>query len=210
MGITSTSSAPPIPPSAVVWHGRRLPVPREPSHMAPSSHHEHAPRSACCSRRARGEGRGGGGEFLVSLRRTRPFGLRRARGAQLNATNTTARRRQRDLTPPECTTDPTLQGTLINMLLEEHRDKMAFSVSHTTRKPRAGEKDGVHYHFTPKDKMEQKIKEMEQRLRDLKEWKRSKAFEPKNKGNGWSRMQICECVQKGKWPSTFRRDLAIC
>ena len=44
------------------------------------------------------------------------------------------------------------------MLLEEHRDKMAFSVSHTTRKPRAGEKDGVHYHFTPKDKMEQMIK----------------------------------------------------
>lgn len=44
------------------------------------------------------------------------------------------------------------------MLLEEYPDKLAFSISHTTRKPRTGEEDGVHYHFTPKEEMEQMIK----------------------------------------------------
>lgn len=34
-----------------------------------------------------------------------------------------------------------------------------FSVSHTTRKPRPGEVDGVHYHFTNKEHMLQEIKE---------------------------------------------------
>ena len=40
-----------------------------------------------------------------------------------------------------------LQGTLLNKLLEEHPGDFGFSVSHTTRAPRAGEVDGVHYHF---------------------------------------------------------------
>ncbi len=31
------------------------------------------------------------------------------------------------------------KGTLINRLLEEHKDKFGFSCSHTTRKPREGE-----------------------------------------------------------------------
>jgi guanylate kinase len=29
--------------------------------------------------------------------------------------------------------------------------KLAFSVSHTTRKPREGEVDGIHYHFVSKE-----------------------------------------------------------
>lgn len=36
--------------------------------------------------------------------------------------------------------------TLTSYLLAEQKD-FTFSVSHTTRKPRAGEKDGTHYHF---------------------------------------------------------------
>lgn len=34
-----------------------------------------------------------------------------------------------------------------------------FSVSHTTRKPRAGEQDGVAYHFTTRDEFLQLVKE---------------------------------------------------
>jgi len=32
--------------------------------------------------------------------------------------------------------------------MEELPDKFGFTVSHTTRSPRAGEVDGIHYHFT--------------------------------------------------------------
>ncbi|KAL4702971.1 hypothetical protein ACJJTC_008749 [Scirpophaga incertulas] len=45
------------------------------------------------------------------------------------------------------------KSTLLKRLLKEFPDKFGFSVSHTTRKPRPGEKDGVHYHFTTKDNM---------------------------------------------------------
>lgn len=39
------------------------------------------------------------------------------------------------------------KSTLIQALLKRHAD-MQLSVSHTTRAPRAGEQNGVHYHFT--------------------------------------------------------------
>ncbi|CAH0724779.1 unnamed protein product, partial [Brenthis ino] len=45
------------------------------------------------------------------------------------------------------------KSTLLKRLLKEFPDKFGFSISHTTRGPRPGEKDGVHYHFTSKDKM---------------------------------------------------------
>ncbi|XP_053610660.1 guanylate kinase isoform X2 [Plodia interpunctella] len=45
------------------------------------------------------------------------------------------------------------KSTLLKRLLKEFPDKFGFSVSHTTRAPRPGEKDGVHYHFTTKDDM---------------------------------------------------------
>jgi guanylate kinase len=40
------------------------------------------------------------------------------------------------------------KGTLIERLREEYPALFGFSVSHTTRSPRTGEQDGVHYHFT--------------------------------------------------------------
>lgn len=43
------------------------------------------------------------------------------------------------------------KGTLIDRLMKEHPNCFGFSVSHTTRDPRAGEVNGVHYHFM-KDK----------------------------------------------------------
>lgn len=45
------------------------------------------------------------------------------------------------------------KSTLLKRLLKEFPDKFGFSVSHTTRLPRPGEKNGVHYHFTNKTDM---------------------------------------------------------
>eukprot|EP01043_Picozoa_sp_COSAG02_P043419 COSAG02_NODE_3780_length_6242_cov_10.962559_7_plen_859_part_00 len=40
------------------------------------------------------------------------------------------------------------KGTLIKRLMDDNPGKFGFSVSHTTRDPRPGEVDGVHYHFS--------------------------------------------------------------
>eukprot|EP00591_Stephanopyxis_turris_P008630 CAMPEP_0195522044 /NCGR_PEP_ID=MMETSP0794_2-20130614/19928_1 /TAXON_ID=515487 /ORGANISM="Stephanopyxis turris, Strain CCMP 815" /LENGTH=82 /DNA_ID=CAMNT_0040651723 /DNA_START=199 /DNA_END=443 /DNA_ORIENTATION=+ len=41
------------------------------------------------------------------------------------------------------------KGTLIDMLMKRFpNDQFGFSVSHTTREPRDGEEDGVHYNFS--------------------------------------------------------------
>lgn len=45
------------------------------------------------------------------------------------------------------------KGTLIKRLMDGD-DKFGFSCSHTTRKPRDGEQDGQHYHFTTKEEFE--------------------------------------------------------
>ncbi|PWA94743.1 guanylate kinase-like domain-containing protein [Artemisia annua] len=50
------------------------------------------------------------------------------------------------------------KGTLINMLMKEFPAMFGFSVSHTTRAPREKEENGVHYHFTNRDVMEEEIK----------------------------------------------------
>ena len=39
--------------------------------------------------------------------------------------------------------------SLTRRLVADHRD-LHLSISHTTREPRPGEQDGVHYHFTPR------------------------------------------------------------
>ena len=41
--------------------------------------------------------------------------------------------------------------SLVKALLEQTKD-LTVSISHTTRTNRSGEIDGVHYHFTPKDR----------------------------------------------------------
>ena len=48
------------------------------------------------------------------------------------------------------------KSSLIHALLGQHAD-MQLSVSHTTRKPRPGESDGVHYHFTSVDEFKKLI-----------------------------------------------------
>ncbi len=46
------------------------------------------------------------------------------------------------------------KGTIISKLLEK-RDDTVLSISMTTRKPREGEIDGVHYYFTSREEFEQ-------------------------------------------------------
>ncbi|KAL6051758.1 guanylate kinase [Balamuthia mandrillaris] len=43
------------------------------------------------------------------------------------------------------------KSTLISRLLKEFPSSFGFSVSHTTRKPRPGEQNGVHYFFTDRE-----------------------------------------------------------
>lgn len=43
------------------------------------------------------------------------------------------------------------KGTLVAMLRQTYPKEFGFSVSHTTRKPRPGERNGVEYHFVSKD-----------------------------------------------------------
>lgn len=49
------------------------------------------------------------------------------------------------------------KGTIINKLLEAFPDVFGFSVSHTTRAPRDGEVNGVHYHFVTKADFEEAV-----------------------------------------------------
>ncbi|QBY04137.1 guanylate kinase [Thalassotalea sp. HSM 43] len=50
------------------------------------------------------------------------------------------------------------KSSLIKALLQQSNGrKMQVSVSHTTRAPRPGEENGVHYHFVSKAEFEQKI-----------------------------------------------------
>lgn len=51
------------------------------------------------------------------------------------------------------------KGTLIAKLMQEFPTTFGFSVSHTTRAPRPGEEDGVHYHFSSHEVMQQGIGE---------------------------------------------------
>jgi guanylate kinase len=52
------------------------------------------------------------------------------------------------------------KGTLIAKLMKHFANEpFGFSVSHTTRQPREGEIDGVHYNFTTVEQMKQEIEE---------------------------------------------------
>nr|CAB3254186.1 estradiol 17-beta-dehydrogenase 11 [Phallusia mammillata] len=51
------------------------------------------------------------------------------------------------------------KSTLLNLLFKEFPSAFGFSVSHTTRKPRPGEEDGKHYHFTTLEQMQTEIKQ---------------------------------------------------
>ena len=46
------------------------------------------------------------------------------------------------------------KSTILRRLFDDFPDKFGFSVSHTTRNPRPGEVNGLHYHFTTREEME--------------------------------------------------------
>ncbi|CAO4361491.1 unnamed protein product [Caenorhabditis nigoni] len=50
------------------------------------------------------------------------------------------------------------KSTILTRAMKEYPHSFAFSVSHTTRQPRAGEEHGKHYYFTEKEKMQAMIK----------------------------------------------------
>ncbi|MEW5310899.1 MAG: hypothetical protein WDW38_002654 [Sanguina aurantia] len=49
------------------------------------------------------------------------------------------------------------KGTLISKLLTEYSNRFGFSVSHTTRAPRPGEENGVHYWFSSREEVDSEI-----------------------------------------------------
>ena len=49
------------------------------------------------------------------------------------------------------------KGTVIKALLENHKDDVFLSISATTRSPRDGETDGVHYYFKTQDEFQSMI-----------------------------------------------------
>jgi len=50
------------------------------------------------------------------------------------------------------------KGTVLGIMMEKRKD-LTFSVSATTRDPRPGEVDGVHYYFVTKDRFEEMIQQ---------------------------------------------------
>ena len=48
------------------------------------------------------------------------------------------------------------KGTVLSLMMEKRKD-LRFSVSATTRPPRPGEQDGVHYYFVSKERFESMI-----------------------------------------------------
>ena len=52
------------------------------------------------------------------------------------------------------------KSTVIAEVMHQ-RDNLVFSVSYTTRAPRAGEEDGVNYHFVDKAEFERMIRDGE-------------------------------------------------
>lgn len=51
------------------------------------------------------------------------------------------------------------KGTLIEKLRAEYPSLFGFSVSHTSRAPRPGEENGVHYHFSSAEKILEEVKQ---------------------------------------------------
>ncbi|XP_003747018.1 guanylate kinase [Galendromus occidentalis] len=68
---------------------------------------------------------------------------------------------RRSMSPPRplvvCGPSGSGKSTLLKLLLTDHDDCFALSVSHTTRKPRPGEINGKHYHFVTREAMQKAI-----------------------------------------------------
>lgn len=78
-----------------------------------------------------------------------------------NSTTATTKRMSQTILGPRplvlCGPSGSGKSTLLKRLFAEFPDKFGFSVSHTTRRPREGEQDGVHYYFVSRPDMEAAI-----------------------------------------------------
>jgi guanylate kinase len=54
-----------------------------------------------------------------------------------------------------------LQSTLLKRLMSEFESSFGFSISHTTRGPRAGEVNGREYHFVEREEFQQLVEKNE-------------------------------------------------
>ena len=45
------------------------------------------------------------------------------------------------------------KSTILKKMMADFPDSFGFSISHTSRNPREGEKDGVDYHFSTKEQV---------------------------------------------------------
>lgn len=80
------------------------------------------------------------------------------------------------------------KGTLVNKLLADYKDEYALSISATTRSPRPGEQNAVHYFFKTKEEFEQMIEE--DRLLEYAQYV----------GNyyGTPKQYVLDCMDEGK------------
>ncbi len=60
-----------------------------------------------------------------------------------------------------CGPSGTGKSTLLKTLFSDHPETFGFSISHTTRAPRADEHDGREYHFVSKDEFTRRVGEGE-------------------------------------------------
>ena len=49
------------------------------------------------------------------------------------------------------------KSTLYEHMKKKYADKLVLSVSSTTRQPRDGEQNGVHYHFVTKEEFQKEV-----------------------------------------------------
>jgi len=81
------------------------------------------------------------------------------------------------------------KSTLLKRLMGDLPETFGFSVSHTTRGPRPGEQNGVHYHFTNKEKFLQ--------AKDNQEFVETAEFSANNYGTSFK--SLLEVLNAGKW-----------
>merc|ERR1711892_990102 len=51
------------------------------------------------------------------------------------------------------------KSTILKKMMADFPDSFGFSISHTSRNPREGEKDGVDYHFSIKEQMQAEVEQ---------------------------------------------------
>lgn len=79
--------------------------------------------------------------------------------SSLNSRVTALEQQQKSRPVVVCGPSGVGKGTLLRRLIKDYPDDFGYSVSHTTRAPRAGEVNGVDYHFCEKAEMERMISE---------------------------------------------------